>query len=296
MGELKKKGTVISSTFQDIVWDKLKKICISFSLYSHTLTHTLTHSHTHTHSLTYTLTHNIQYTIYNIYIGNDLQLFDILQTCNKKGNETIFKRLFGRDVSTLSGRIRGFVGFTQACNTPFSGLAADGAKLAMWNLTKKGYRLIGFIHDEILLEIPETDMYDQVVSDVETIMIESMKELCPGVPIGVESILSSVWSKRAQVETGENGERLVWRPPVKIQRQKASGNRRSQGYMCTKCGQKKAGHSCPYKSEEATGNTKRKQKKDKGKEKVEINPLDQLEILTEDDSSSEDEFDDSFYD
>ncbi len=29
------------------------------------------------------------------------------------------------------------------------GLAADGAKLAMWNLYMVGYRLVGFIHDEV---------------------------------------------------------------------------------------------------------------------------------------------------
>lgn len=34
----------------------------------------------------------------------------------------------------LTASIRGKVGHTQACNTPFSGLAADGGKLALWNL------------------------------------------------------------------------------------------------------------------------------------------------------------------
>lgn len=37
-------------------------------------------------------------------------------------------------MSDLTVRIRGKVGFTQSCNTAFSGLAADGAKLALWNL------------------------------------------------------------------------------------------------------------------------------------------------------------------
>lgn len=44
--------------------------------------------------------------------------------------------------------------FTQARNTPFSGLAADGAKTALWNLTHIGFRVVAFIHDEFVIEIP----------------------------------------------------------------------------------------------------------------------------------------------
>src|SRR6185312_5555350 len=55
-----------------------------------------------------------------------------------EGNEDLDSKFFGLDCATLSGRVRGGVGFTQACNTPFSGLAADGAKLAMWNLMHVG--------------------------------------------------------------------------------------------------------------------------------------------------------------
>jgi hypothetical protein len=44
-----------------------------------------------------------------------------------------------------------------------SGLAADGAKLAMWNLYMVGYRIIGFIHDEVrafsLSLLPELQAY-----------------------------------------------------------------------------------------------------------------------------------------
>jgi hypothetical protein len=40
-------------------------------------------------------------------------------------------------------------------NTMFQGLAADGAKLALWKLWRAGYRLVNFIHDEILVELPE---------------------------------------------------------------------------------------------------------------------------------------------
>ena len=41
---------------------------------------------------------------------------------------------FCRLIVEHSGRVRGGVSYTRARNTPFSGLAADGAKLALWNL------------------------------------------------------------------------------------------------------------------------------------------------------------------
>ena len=39
----------------------------------------------------------------------------------------------------LSGRVRGGCRFTQMCNTLFQGLAADGAKKALWDITRECY-------------------------------------------------------------------------------------------------------------------------------------------------------------
>ena len=39
-------------------------------------------------------------------------------------------------------------------NTPFQSLAADGAKLALWNLLHAGFDVYGFVHDEILVDLP----------------------------------------------------------------------------------------------------------------------------------------------
>lgn len=129
-----------------------------------------------------------------------------------QGSEELYKELFGRPVTTLTGRVRGKVGFTQACNTPFSGLAADGAKLAMWNLYLLGYTLVGFIHDEILLEIPETPdgIYDQPAEIIKDIMIQSMRELTGPIPVGVQLSVSYVWSKEAFAVHNEKGQLVPW--------------------------------------------------------------------------------------
>jgi hypothetical protein len=147
-------------------------------------------------------------------LAKDPRHFQMIHEAQKQnqGSETLYKELFGRPVTTLTGRVRGKVGFTQACNTPFSGLAADGAKLAMWNLYLLGYKLIGFIHDEVLLEIPETadGTYDAEAAIIKDIMIQSMKELTGPIPVGVQLSVSHVWSKEAFAVHNEKGQLIPW--------------------------------------------------------------------------------------
>lgn len=141
----------------------------------------------------------------------DPDMFTQIQLCNRKGSVELFKKLLGKDVCTLTGRIRGKVGFTQSCNTPFSGLAADGAKLAMWNLLYHQFKLIGFIHDEILIEIPRDSNLDEKTKLIESIVCESMQQLTGSIPISCEYSLSEVWSKDAKAIYDENGKIQVWK-------------------------------------------------------------------------------------
>jgi len=105
--------------------------------------------------------------------------------------------LFGNS-STLSGRVRGHVRFAARCNTPFQGLAADGAKLAMFELLRKGYRVVGFVHDEVMIEIPKNCDIDAVYQDVDKIMCGAMDDLCPDIPIICEGLVADCWGKEDQ--------------------------------------------------------------------------------------------------
>jgi DNA polymerase I-like protein with 3'-5' exonuclease and polymerase domains len=103
-------------------------------------------------------------------------------------------------VATLTGRIRGRVRYSQARNTPFQGLAADGAAMALFALVKEGFRVVGFVHDEVLVELPDEGGYVSAdrVRRVEEIMRREMeKVLVGGIPVAVESKLSRRWSKKA---------------------------------------------------------------------------------------------------
>lgn len=97
-------------------------------------------------------------------------------------------------VFTLSGRKRGNTTYCAEKNTPFQGLAADGAKLAMYNLMRRGFKLVGFCHDEIITEVPEKEA-DNLLGLQEEIMIDSMNIVVPDVKIGTESMISGHYTK-----------------------------------------------------------------------------------------------------
>jgi hypothetical protein len=139
-------------------------------------------------------------------------MFRIINEAKRVGSDELYRNLLGKDVVTLTGRVRGKVGFTQSCNTPFSGLAADGAKLALWNLTQIGFRIVCFVHDEIVVEIPENSDWDEEVEMINRIVCSSMKELTGSIPIKCDYTLSRVWSKEAQAVYSSQNKIQIWEP------------------------------------------------------------------------------------
>jgi len=97
-------------------------------------------------------------------------------------------------VTTLTGRIRANTTYCAEKNTPFQGLAADGAKLAMYNLMDANFKLVGFVHDEIITEVPENTA-EEMRRLQEEIMINSMSLVVPDVKISVESTISPRYCK-----------------------------------------------------------------------------------------------------
>ena len=109
------------------------------------------------------------------------------------------RKIFGAPVMTLTGRIRGRVSFTAARNTPFQGLAADGAKLAMYDLLRAGYTVAAFIHDEFLIQLPDegTDWTTEP-QRIADIICSAMQRVCGTVPIA-----GGVRADEALVQAGQ---------------------------------------------------------------------------------------------
>lgn len=118
---------------------------------------------------------------------------------NRKPSDELHREarnLAGRSsVITLTGRLRANASYCQRRNTLFQGLAADGAKLALWLVWREGYRIVNFIHDEFVVEIPDDGEAEQHRERIKQLMIEGMKMVVPDVRIGVESVISDRWSK-----------------------------------------------------------------------------------------------------
>jgi DNA polymerase-1 len=95
---------------------------------------------------------------------------------------------------TLTGRKRARASYCARKNFPFQGLASDGAKLAMYYLDHAGIDVVGFVHDEIVSEVPICDA-DKLLTQQEEIMRNAMKIVVPDVLVGVESMISEVYTK-----------------------------------------------------------------------------------------------------
>ena len=103
--------------------------------------------------------------------------------------------LFLYRACTLTGRIKGRSGYTDGCNAPFQGLAADGGKEALWRLMFLGYDVRAFIHDAFITFLPEKTA-ERDAKKVEEIMCREMEKIIKhNVPVAAEGVLGKCWVK-----------------------------------------------------------------------------------------------------
>lgn len=119
-----------------------------------------------------------------------------------------------------SGRIRGRCGFTDGANYGFQGLAADGAKAALWAATQEcfndptsplfGARIWNFVHDELIIEVDEARA-SAAADRLHDIMVEQMVPFIPDVPVLCEVTVMTRWDKAAESKRQDDGTWSVWR-------------------------------------------------------------------------------------
>jgi hypothetical protein len=123
----------------------------------------------------------------------------------------------------VSKRIRGGVSFTSAANGYFQGLAADGAKLALYRTSRECYvdrtsalygsRVILFAHDELIVEVPEAQAHE-AAARVSAVMVQAMREFVPDVVVTAEPALMRRWYKGAEPKHVD-GRLVPWEPEKK---------------------------------------------------------------------------------
>jgi hypothetical protein len=121
--------------------------------------------------------------------------------------------LVGRaGVFTLTGRLRAKATYCARRNSIFQGLAADGAKVALWLMWRAGYRIVNFIHDEVLIEVPAGSNLKCHAERIRRLMIQGMQMVVPDVYVDVKYAATDRWHKDAQAVFDNSGKRLlVWR-------------------------------------------------------------------------------------
>ncbi len=115
-------------------------------------------------------------------------------------------------VLTATGRLRFGASYCARHNTLFQGLASDGAKLALWKLWRAGYRLVNFLHDEVIIEVPADSDLRQHAETIRRLMIEGMREVVPDVRIDVDYAAAARWYKSAKEVSDAEGRLLPWKP------------------------------------------------------------------------------------
>ena len=122
----------------------------------------------------------------------------------------------GEVFQLFSKRKRSGASFCAAANSYAQGLAADGAKHAVFNVARecyvgslRGAYPVAFIHDEILVEVPE-DKAGWYADEIARIMRETMRLWTPDITIKTESALMHRWSKAAEPTFNQEGELIPW--------------------------------------------------------------------------------------
>lgn len=126
------------------------------------------------------------------------------------------------------GMVRRNCHYTEATNgaalqTP----TAEGAKIALWDLAKACYdasvgscllgcRMLAFIHDEVLVELPLDNLTHERAFEVARIMREGMKQVMTLVKVGASPALMHRWNKAAETVLDAEGRLQVWIPEEKV--------------------------------------------------------------------------------
>jgi hypothetical protein len=136
-------------------------------------------------------------------------------------------------IQLVTGRIRGGTGYCDGCNTFFQGLAADGAKAALFYCqmecftgyspfwTKKehgdeksplfGSRITIFVHDELLGESPR-DRAPQAAERMSQVMSLAMSYYIRRVPVHAGPVVMGRWYKDAETVRDADGNLIEWKP------------------------------------------------------------------------------------
>ena len=117
----------------------------------------------------------------------------LLENCRlQSGSYDFHYEVFATTAITMTGRVRGSCTYTQARNTPFQSLAADGAKRALWRLVREKFVVVAFVHDEMVIEVSSNEEAMVAKKIMEDEMFAAMDKR---LPVDCSIALCDFWEK-----------------------------------------------------------------------------------------------------
>lgn len=120
---------------------------------------------------------------------------DILKFQDEMLKSNCIKTLGGRYWSKETGELK--LGSIQRFNYPIQATAAEGFKEALKILMDRkqaDWNIVAVVHDEIVLEVPESEV-DDAINVLRNTMIDGMQKLIKNVPIAVDVNSGDYWVK-----------------------------------------------------------------------------------------------------
>lgn len=105
-----------------------------------------------------------------------------------------------------------------ALNFPFQSLAGIITKQAAWlvflDSQERGYKIVNYIHDELIAEVHESQGHE-VAHRIQELMLKAGKMILPDMRMAAEPAMMRRWSKAAEAVYDESGTLICWedRPP-----------------------------------------------------------------------------------
>lgn len=118
----------------------------------------------------------------------------------------------------LTGFQRGGLNYCSAANHTFQHLASYGAKMAVYGVQRAccdpqnplyGSRLVAFVHDELVLDVPEA-LCDVAAKELRETMMALFVIATPDIPVNADAVAMRRWCKDAKPQHDAAGKLVPW--------------------------------------------------------------------------------------
>jgi hypothetical protein len=105
---------------------------------------------------------------------------------SKDVGQDLYRDLFYYPAAHYLGFARGKTDYCNRRNFCFQSIAAFGAKEAVWRLYRAGYEVSLFVHDEVVISLPEDSDVTFHQTRINQVMTEAMAVVVGEIPVKVE--------------------------------------------------------------------------------------------------------------